>query len=48
MKNKKALRVKFKSLEQLKHIDDLPESAKVVFSEQPSPWRDMEHTSDTN
>lgn len=31
-----------------KHIDDLPESAKVVFSEQPSPWRDMEHTSDTN
>lgn len=29
-------------------IDSLPDSAKVVFSEQPSPWRDLEHNSDTN
>lgn len=29
-------------------IDSLPDSAKVVFSEQPSPWRDLEKSSDVN
>jgi hypothetical protein len=28
--------------------DELPESAKVISSNQPSPWMDRESTSDTN
>lgn len=27
---------------------DLPESAKVISSEQPAPWKDLEHPADTN
>lgn len=29
-------------------MEDLPESAKVVSANQPSPWMDLESTSDTN
>ena len=29
-------------------VDQIPDSAKVISSEQPSPWMDIEHSSDTN
>lgn len=32
----------------IRKLDDLPESAKVISSEQPSPWMDLEGPSDTH